>query len=192
MSFSSREEQISTVNSHSKENMTSTFNPSTAAQLNKPVLKIGSKGDTVKELQKLLLDYGAYVYIGNSGACVYPGLEVVDGVFGPKTESAVKLFQGKMFLVQDGIVGNKTWQSLYKGAPVNMPVLRKGSTGAVVKQMQERLAIGGYDVGAIDGSFGNRTEAAVRKLQEATSLPIDGIVGDRTWFELSKINTVFC
>ncbi len=172
--------------------MTSTSNPSTAAQLNKPVLKVGSKGDTVKELQKLLLNYGAYVYIGNSGACVYPGLEVVDGVFGSKTEAAVKLFQGKMFLVQDGIVGNKTWQSLYKGAPVNMPVLRKGSTGAVVKQMQERLAIGGYDVGAIDGSFGNRTEAAVRKLQEASSLPIDGVVGDRTWFELSKINTVFC
>jgi peptidoglycan hydrolase-like protein with peptidoglycan-binding domain len=163
-----------------------------AAQLNKPVLKVGSKGETVKELQKLLLKYNAFVYVNNSGACVYPGEEVIDGQFGAKTEAAVKLFQGKMFLLQDGIVGDKTWRSLYKGAPVDMPILKKGSTGQVVKQMQSRLAIGGYDVGAADGSFGNRTETAVRKLQESTGLVVDGIVGDRTWFELSKINTVFC
>lgn len=93
-------------------------------QLNKPVLKIGSQGETVKELQQLLLDYGMYVYLDNSGACVYPGIEVIDGIFGSKTEAAVKLFQGKMFLVQDGIVGDKTWRALYKGAPVDMPVFK--------------------------------------------------------------------
>lgn len=164
----------------------------TNAKLNKPVLKLGSKGDAVKELQRLLLDYGMYVYIGNSGACVYPGTEVIDGVFGAKTETAVKLFQGKMFLTQDGIVGDKTWRSLYKGAPVEMSILRRGANSQLVKQAQERLAVGGYDVGAIDGNFGQRTETAVRALQQNTGLPVDGAIGERTWFEISKINTIFC
>ena len=116
----------------------------TSNQISKPVLKKGSTGETVKELQKLLLDYGMYVYLNNSGACEYPGTEVIDGVFGSKTEEAVKLFQGKMFLLQDGIVDNKTWQALYKGAPVDMPVLKKGSSGELVKQMQDRLFTDGY------------------------------------------------
>jgi hypothetical protein len=34
-----------------------------------------------------------------------------------------------MFLLQDGIVGDKTWRSLFKGAPVDIPVLKKGSKG---------------------------------------------------------------
>ncbi|MEC4818061.1 MAG: peptidoglycan-binding protein [Scytonema sp. PMC 1069.18] len=165
----------------------------TNAQLNKPVLKVGSVGDTVKELQSLLLNYGMYVYVDDfTGACVYPGREVIDGVFGPKTEAAVKMFQGKMFLVIDGIVGDKTWRVLYKGAPVDMPVLKIGSTGQLVTQMQERMSVGGYDVGVVDGIFGSKTEAGVKNLQKNTGLPVDGIVGDRTWFEISKINTVFC
>ena len=161
-------------------------------KISKPVLKVGSTGEAVKELQKLLLDYGMYVFINKSGACDYPGAEAIDGVFSSKTENAVILFQGKMFLVQDGVVGNKTWRSLYKGAPVDMPVLKKGSTGALVKQMQERLSTGGYYDVVIDGIFGSQTEVAIRNLQQNNSLPVDGIVGDRTWFEISKIQTVFC
>ena len=163
-----------------------------STELNKPVLKLGSEGQTVKELQQLLFDYGMYVYIDIYGACAYPGNEVVDGIFGSQTEVAVKRFQNKMFLLEDGVVGNKTWQALYKGAPVDMPVLKNGSTGEVVKQMQERMSLGGYYVGAIDGIFGPKTELAVRNLQQNTALPVDGIVGDRTWFEISKIQTIFC
>ena len=170
--------------------MTDTFNAT--AQLQKPVLKEGSKGDTVKELQKLLLKYNAYVTIGSSGACVFPGEEVIDGNFGAKTTTAVKLFQARMFLLQDGIVGDRTWRSLFKGAPVDMPVLKKSSKGDLVKAVQQRLSIGGYEVGAIDGDFGNRLEKAVKQLQKNTGLPVDGVVGDRTWFELSKISTIFC
>jgi peptidoglycan hydrolase-like protein with peptidoglycan-binding domain len=39
---------------------------------------------------------------------------------------------------------------------------------------------------------GNRLEKAVRQLQKNTGLPVDGVVDDRTWFELSKISTIFC
>ncbi len=175
-----------------KQFMVSIMTAITTTQLNKPVLKVSSTGEAVKELQKLLLDYGMYVFIGSSGACEYPGTEAIDGVFGLKTEAAVKLFQGKMFLVQDGIVGDKTWRALYKNAPVDMPVLKKGSNGTLVRQMQERIAIGGDYVGAIDGIFGSITELAVRNLQQSTGLQVDGVVGEGTWFQISKINTIFC
>ena len=56
-------------------------------------LKLGSKGKFVKELQNLL-DL------------------TVDGDFGIKTENAVKNFQKKHNLTEDGIVGPKTWQVL--------------------------------------------------------------------------------
>ncbi|MBV6624000.1 MAG: peptidoglycan-binding protein [Rivularia sp. (in: Bacteria)] len=170
-------------------------------RISKPVLKKGSTGAAVKELQKLLLHYGMYVYINNNGACDYPGAEAVDGVFGSKTEDAVKLFQGKMFLMQDAIVGSKTWQALYKGAPVDMPILKKGSTGELVKQMQDRLFTGGYYSGeltmsnhasTVDGIFGSQTELAIQNLQKNAGLVADGVVSDRTWFEISKIQTVFC
>lgn len=171
--------------------MTSTSNLS-AAQLNKPVLKEGAVGDAVKELQKLLLKYRAFVFLNQQGACVFPGNEVIDGVFGRKTTDAVKLFQGMMFLKQDGIVGNMTWQTLFKGVPVNMPILKKGSQGDLVKLVQERMSLNGLYNGKLDGDFGAATETAVKALQKKANLTLDGVISDRTWATLSKINTVFC
>lgn len=57
-------------------------------------LRYGSRGDQVKMLQQLL------------------GLPVQDGIFGFKTEIAVKLFQKSKGLTQDGICGAKTRQAL--------------------------------------------------------------------------------
>lgn len=57
------------------------------------VLKVGSKGDAVKELQKLL---GVFA----------------DGDYGPWTEQNVIRFQRDRGLVADGIVGAKTWEAL--------------------------------------------------------------------------------
>lgn len=37
----------------------------------------------------------------------------VDGIFGPKTEAAVKAFQTDQHLVVDGIVGRNTWKALF-------------------------------------------------------------------------------
>jgi peptidoglycan hydrolase-like protein with peptidoglycan-binding domain len=39
---------------------------------------------------------------------------------------------------------------------------------------------------AVDGYFGPRTEAAVRRYQEIVGLEVDGLVGPRTWPELTR------
>ncbi|MDJ0797049.1 MAG: peptidoglycan-binding protein [Calothrix sp. MO_167.B12] len=169
-----------------------THTTNSTSDLNKPLLKEGSRGEAVKELQKLLLPHRVFVYLNEQGACVFPGEEVIDGIFGAKTKQAVILYQSINFLVEDGIVGDRTWLSLYKGAPADMPILKFGSKGELVEKVQARLAIGGYYQGELDGDFGPITAAAVKELQKQTGLPVDGIIGVSTWLELSKINTIFC
>lgn len=66
-----------------------------------PTLRRGDKGDAVRYLQTLLLERG--YDLGKWGA---------DGDFGNATEKAVKQFQRDWGLVQDGVVGKKTWAML--------------------------------------------------------------------------------
>jgi peptidoglycan hydrolase-like protein with peptidoglycan-binding domain len=69
------------------------------------------------------------------------------------------------------------------------PVLRPGSSGDVVRQLQQALRGLGFDPGAIDGHFGSRTEAAVRAFQSAQGIAVDGIVGDITWLNIDEADT---
>lgn len=154
-----------------------------AAQLNKPVLKEGSKGDAVKELQKLLLDKGYYDTCEKQA-----DKSVIDGIFGKATTFAVRSFQAHVFLPVDGVVGDRTWRALFKDAPVDMPNLALGSLNAeLVKIVQQQLTFSRDYQGKIDGQFSTKTLSAVKALQKRTGQPVDGVVGDRTWFELSKI-----
>lgn len=63
-------------------------------------------------------------------------------------------------------------------------VLRLGSTGDDVRQIQERLTALGYAPGAADGLFWRRTCDAVRAYQRARGLAVDGAVGPATWAAL--------
>lgn len=65
------------------------------------------------------------------------------------------------------------------------PVLRMGSSGSAVRDLQQRLLQAGYNPGPIDGIFGSQTDRAVRAYQQARGLSIDGIVGPQTWAALS-------
>src|SRR6266849_5822885 len=87
-------------------------------------------------------------------------------------------------LVVDGMVGPLTWAALPNGAP--MPTLREGSTGAVVRSLQQVLSNGASgqwntSPGAIDGDFGPNTRASVQAFQTWGGVTSDGIVGDQTW-----------
>jgi len=54
-------------------------------------------------------------------------------------------------------------------------LLKKGSKGLEVKQLQKALGV------SADGIFGAGTEAVVKKFQEDNGLDADGIVGSKTW-----------
>jgi putative chitinase len=63
------------------------------------------------------------------------------------------------------------------------PVLRRGSEGETVVDLQNELIDAGYRLFA-DGKFGNHTEKAVRDFQKRYGLTADGVVGPRTWAAL--------
>src|SRR5262245_65787325 len=65
-------------------------------------------------------------------------------------------------------------------------VLGRGSTGDRVRQLQNALAQGGFDVGEIDGRYGPKTTDAVRAFQSARGLPATGIA------DLAKIGRASC
>jgi peptidoglycan hydrolase-like protein with peptidoglycan-binding domain len=147
---------------------------STQAIPNKPQLQLGSKGQAVLELEQLLTKLQVY-------------RQPAKGIFDKTVEFSVKLFQYRVFLRSDGIVGALTWQALYTEAPVNMPVLRFGSSGAEVSTVQEVLKISKHYNGEIDGDFGTLTEKAVRAFQKSFGIKVDGIVRQETWTALSQI-----
>ncbi|NLM03763.1 MAG: LysM peptidoglycan-binding domain-containing protein [Clostridiales bacterium] len=71
-----------------------------------PTLRMGSRGQDVIRLQRLLRDAGF-----NPGP--------IDGIFGSQTHRAVVEFQRSQHLVPDGVVGIRTWTAL--GVDCNRP-----------------------------------------------------------------------
>jgi peptidoglycan hydrolase-like protein with peptidoglycan-binding domain len=132
-----------------------------------PVLKKGSNEPAVRDLQE------AMKALGHD-----PG--PIDGVFGEATEAAVKAFQQERGITVDGIVGEVTWINIDE-ADQSEPILRIGSTGLPVRRAQKRMSLVGFEVGGVDGHYGTKTEAAVKKLQQQSNITVDGVVGPETW-----------
>ena len=139
------------------------------------MLRLGSKGDEVRKLQKLLISKG--YSCGASGA---------DGDFGQGTYNAVINFQRGNGLGVDGIVGPATWRALEYAKATATMLLRKGDSGEDVKELQMFLISKGYSCGAsgADGDFGEGTYKAVCAFQRDHGLDVDGIVGPATWYAL--------
>lgn len=57
---------------------------------------------------------------------------------------------------------------------------KKGSSGAMVTQIQTKLKSWGYYTGTVDGTYGSSTERAVRAFQQKNGLTVDGKAGDQT------------
>ena len=69
------------------------------SQANAAVVKVGSRGETVRTIQTKLKRWGYY-----TGS--------VDGIYGAKTKSAVQYFQRRNGLTADGIVGSATAKAM--------------------------------------------------------------------------------
>ena len=57
---------------------------------------------------------------------------------------------------------------------------KQGSSGSVVTKIQQTLKNAGYYTYTVDGIYGSRTTAAVKKFQKAYGLTVDGICGAQT------------
>jgi len=67
---------------------------------------------------------------------------------------------------------------------------KRGSSGATVTEIQTRLKNWGYYDGAVDGVYGSRTEAAVRRFQRTNGLAVDGQAGTQTLAALGLPNGI--
>jgi len=153
--------------------------PPAAPPNKKPWLTRGSKGEEVKEMQKVI------------------GAEPVDGSFGPKTEQALREWQAVHDQHVDGIWGpgslKHSQQSCdhatnppaegadpdtavskdapkYPGSP-----LKQGAKGDIVKLIQKKVGT------TPDGDWGPKTTYAVKLWQKSNGRLDDGIVGPKTW-----------
>ena len=167
-------------------------------------LRQGDSGTAVFTLQRQL----------NRITKDYPflGKLTVDGVFGSRMAATVRAFQKQFNLTADGVVGRQTWYKISyiyvsvkdlaeltsEGETSNGTlsdgtwggtVLRTGSTGSAVEQLQFWLnTLAQYDSAipsvTVDGVFGSGTAAAVRAFQRKYGLTVDGVVGRTTWTEV--------
>jgi peptidoglycan hydrolase-like protein with peptidoglycan-binding domain len=133
-----------------------------------PVVRRGSTGQPVRSLQYLLRARGSALG--------------VDGVFGARTDRAVRAFQRSHGLAVDGVVGPSTWTAV-------LVTVRRGSRGDAVRAVQDQFQFrnqsGDPSNGPrVDGVFGSDTEGHVRAFQGAVGLAADGVVGPRTWNQL--------
>ena len=133
------------------------------------VIKKGSKGADVAFAQKQL-----QVYMPSEAYYV-----VSDGEFGSITEDAVKVFQKKCGITQDGIVGGGTWPRL--GPDVYTNMASYWNKAASISEVQRLLKISGRYTGTIDGIFGTNTQNAIKSFQKAYGLTQDGIWGKQCW-----------
>ena len=170
------------------------FSCTPAFALEASTLKHGSRGSDVRKVQEALITLGL--------------LKIeADGIFGNKTENAVRKFQKKNGLKVDGLVGSKTLALLLEKAAAasgsagkeengsasdgnlfsgDYSTIRPDDTGKRVKILQKALIELKYLSGKSDGIYGKKTQEAVLLFQQQNKLSADGIAGKKTLKALEK------
>ncbi len=153
-------------------------------------LQSGSRGTAVQALQEALKELGFYA-------------GTADGTFGSGTVSALKAFQKKNGLRQDGTATPEVQKLIFEGKPLNVrgkktnvktlpPIegyeMRLNDQGPAVTDLQKRLATLGYFTGSYTNVFNSATQKAVKNFQKDHAMTVDGVVGEKTWRLLSLLS----
>ncbi|MGO4890242.1 peptidoglycan-binding protein [Anaerobacillus sp. MEB173] len=177
----------------------------TDAALGDQTLRLGMDHPEVKELQEALRKKGYFTHHTSTG------------YFGEITRQALMKFQRDHKIQQTGVAGpltlaallgtsdkqvsvNETTQAAPKSAPSPAPsqaaapvqltqLLRVGSSGQAVTELQNQLRAAGVFNQEATGYFGEVTKKAVEQFQNNNNLTVDGIVGPQTWSRLSGVKS---
>jgi murein DD-endopeptidase MepM/ murein hydrolase activator NlpD len=105
--------------------------------------------------------------------------DTIDGIRGPKTISALIIFQRRSGLAADGVPGPLTRRALgpYGRHLLGSRLLTRGTSGWDVAALQFRLAWAGFPSGVFDGRFRGHLDRALRAFQRFAGLAPDGIAG---------------
>ena len=135
-------------------------------------IKYGMRGEEISSLQSALISLG---YLeGNA-----------DGIFGSKTERAVRNFQRANKLHVDGVAGNKTQAALagYVAGALfdgDYTVIDRKADPVRIKKLQNALITVNYLSSSADRIFGSVTRSAVVAFQKENGLKADGTAGKQT------------
>ena len=143
-------------------------------------IAFGANQGKTKMVSKLVTGKGVILGWGR------PFTFAPEEVAAPLKETEVATSRHEMPLQPDHY--EKVVESEVKVVPVVKPVvvvpdaiLKEGSTGSLVKDLQKKLGI------AVDGDFGPNTRKAVVGFQVKHDLTADGIVGPKTWKVLYEL-----
>lgn len=116
------------------------------------------------------------------GLVVLAALVVTAAILGVRVARLANLtaIEARTTPTPEPVAGNVMQVTPDPSQPTPEPMLRSGSEGDEVKQLQARLQELGYYQGDIDGQYGPGTREAVRLFQEQNGLGTDGIVGGET------------
>jgi penicillin-insensitive murein DD-endopeptidase len=137
-----------------------------------PNLALNSQGPEVEKLQDELVDLGYLTAQQKAGG---------SGIFGPRTEKALKRFQQDNHLTPNGTLDADTEQAFLQ---INQGI-RLGSNGRVVEGLQDCLVALGFMTAAQkatgSGNFGLLTEQALKAFQRQHGIEPSGELMDETY-----------
>ena len=116
-----------------------------------------AEAERMRQAQQMLIDLGLL-----SGAA--------DGMYGPRTAQALKLFQSRNNLVASGTLNTATLEALQT----------QSKAAGEAREVQQRLIDLGYLRGKADGIFGDHSVAAVKLFQTLAGIEPTGELDDAT------------
>ena len=171
-------------------------------------LRYGSTGDDVKALQKRLMELGYYKgkisgnYLEGTQSGIRSFQEIngltVSGEADPETQTALfsedavgktdlpettatPIPSTQNFLVDDAETAAENGVVMADEPVPFSKKLKSGSSGKLVKQLQERMQALGYYDGPISGNFAKKTLRAVKAIQKQNGMEATGVVDETTW-----------